>query len=255
MRKSMMRWYVRILSVCISVCATEASAQSERSGMLPDYESRDDLLKQPALKIAAQDSADSSTTWAKAGRVFISFAYSRKTYVPAIGSTLERIGMYVPELSLPLTFVDTETGSSGVSFTPFMTLTFGIMAEWLAGEQLGVRWLQSAIRYGLLIPALALNSSHHLVLMRKGAAMESPVHELTAFLGWRTDLWENFSRWTPMAGLQYSFVERAATTEGSMRGGLGLCTGVEAPVDLPSQGKAIPARVFVGLKWYIWAGD
>jgi len=110
------------------------------------------------------------------------------------------------------------------------------------------------IRYILLFPALALNSCHHLVLMSKGGAMESPLHELTVFLGWRTDLWEDAARWTPMMGLQHSIVDKDASG-GIPRGGVGLCTGVEAPVDLSSHGKAIPTGFFVGLKLYLVGRD
>jgi hypothetical protein len=272
-------WNLPILAICVALCITEAIAQSEQgligaariekraSGMfLPGTrtgvavsgiqsfadETCDCWVRQPALQITNPDGADSSKLLLPGERFLISFAYSQKTYIPAIGVTFRHIGAYFPEVSFPLTFMDTDTGSTGCSYTVFLTLTFGILGEWLAGEVLGARWLQLGIRYGLFLPALALNSYHHLVLIGKGGAMETPLHELTAFLGWRTDLWEDAQRWTPMAGLQYSFVEAPAST-GIPSGGMGLCIGVQAPMDLSSHGKEIPAGFFVGLKWYLWA--
>ena len=280
MRKGMALVYLLILTISITVGIREAISQSKSeemnhagdekgdSGVIlpgacmrrvvcalrnPANETRDYRWRQPAQQNASQDSTDSSEVSAPSGRFVVSFGYSRKTYVPAIGASLRHIGVYFPEVSIPFTVMDTDTGSTGFSYTWIAPLTIAVLGEWLAGKVLGVRWLQLAIRYSMLVPVLAINSYHHLVLMGKGGAMEPPRQQLTAFLGSRMDLWDHGSRWTPMAGLQYSVIGPYGNNQ-DFETGWGLCAGIEAPVDLQSHGKAIPG-FFVGLKLYLGGGD
>ncbi len=185
-----------------------------------------------------------------------SFTISEATYVPSIDLS-GRLGAYVPEISLPLTILVKDKSSTVyVSWSTFWTFSIALIGEAFAGDLLGATWLQMGIRYALLVPALAFNTFHHLVIIGPDGLSESTDMQLSTFVGWRTDLFGRAAdslslvRWAPMAGIQVGWFDNQQQSSMSFA----LRLGVESPIDYESglQPQHRRLRVFMGVRWYYY---
>ena len=112
--------------------------------------------------------------------------------------------------------------------------------------------MRTIIEYGLLAPALLLNSQHHLVIIGPGGLSEATHSRLTAFAGFRMDCYSRDVTWarlSPMAGIQHAF-NLTGSSDGNASNWLALSAGIEAPVDFEAVAHSIPPRSFVGVKYY-----
>ena len=205
------------------------------------------LVLASSCGLFAQGRSDSTTATPVMVASF-AMGYAPNTYIPALNIGAQ-VGAYLPELCLPITVIarDAENeNKTSISWTSAVTVGAIMCAGVMHPED--VPGLRTVFFYTVVVPLLALNCQHHLVVVGPNGLLGSSAVRLTAFAGWRTDCYSpgiTWVRWTPMVGLQQevNLSDDGGATTGKW---LAIAEGVESPVGT----HAPPTRLQIALQYF-----